>query len=108
MNLRTIAILCCLNVISACSTAPTSQSETKQTDLSEYKDVYQLVAAGSDCNDLQWMAAHCANDPDGSWIGGPVSNGGFCGEAGSSCNFAVASRNKELNCWQDDGALACK
>ena len=71
----------------------------------EYKDFYQMVAAGADCNDLAWVAGHCETDPSGPWIGNAGS--GYCGDAGKSCRFAVALRNQVLGCWQADQIPRC-
>lgn len=73
--------------------------------LSEYKDFFEMIATGSDCNDLKWMVAHCASDPGGDWAGNV--KGGFCGDTGKSCFYAVAVRNRQLACWQDDKAPSC-
>ncbi|MCX6130356.1 MAG: hypothetical protein NTX25_14995 [Proteobacteria bacterium] len=73
---------------------------------SQYKDVFQLIAAGADCSDLEWMTAHCVSDPEGDWAGN--AKGGFCGDTEKSCNYAVATRNRQLACWQDEKVIECK
>jgi hypothetical protein len=101
---------CAIVLFSGCGAGSSEATAVKShkhdtTDMSEYKDFFQLVAAGSDCNDLQWMAGHCAADPSGSWSGG--AGPGFCGDAAKSCHYAVAKRNQTLGCWQDGQTPAC-
>ena len=72
---------------------------------SEYKDMYQLVAAGCNCDDLNWMFQECAKAPGGVWGGGHIP--GVCGEAVSSCYYAAEMRNQTLGCWSMDHSPAC-
>ena len=110
IHLMTLASLAVVFALSACDRSNNSDTSavachSGKEGTSEYKDFYQMVAAGSDCNDLYWMADHCATDPSGSWIGnaGP----GVCGDAAKSCRYAVASRNQTLGCWQTDQTPGC-
>jgi len=73
---------------------------------SDYQDFYQLVAAGCDCSELAWLSQECAAAPGGAFGGGNIP--GYCGEAVSSCRYAVDMRNQQLGCWQTDQTPACR